>query len=362
MMMFWIAAAILAATSAGLVIARVARVGESPAADPSLNLYRRAISEIDDLAARDLLQGEELRATRAEAGRRLLSAAQTQGLAQPTRRTTRVTAAVLACAGPAMALAAYLVLGSPGAPDRPFRSRLADWVARPEAYAQPELAAALRFLAEKHPNDPEPLRRLAQLDLAMGDADGAIHALRKAARLRPHQAEILATIGEIMVMKAAGKVDAQAGAMFHQALSVDPASQPARYFLGRQRIGAGDVAPGLAAWRILIGELPAGDPRREGLASEISAVEKTGALPPTADSQARPPSEVSGAIAGMVEGLAGKLQANPDNPAGWVRLVRANTVMGQTAKRNSALASAQRRYAARPDILRQLLAAATSPR
>ena len=67
-------------------------------------------------------------------------------------------------------------------------------------------------------------------------------------------------------------------------------------------------------------------------------------------------------IQAMVDGLAARLQANPDDPAGWVRLVRAYTVLGEMARRDAALAAARRRYAGRPDILAQLDAALTSPR
>ena len=59
-------------------------------------------------------------------------------------------------------------------------------------------------------------------------------------------------------------------------------------------------------------------------------------------------------IQGMVDGLAGKLATNPDNPEGWVRLVRAYAVLGDVKKRDDAYASARARYAARPQIVQQL--------
>jgi cytochrome c-type biogenesis protein CcmH len=59
----------------------------------------------------------------------------------------------------------------------------------------------------------------------------------------------------------------------------------------------------------------------------------------------------------MVDGLAARLKANPDDPAGWVRLVRAYAVLGETDRRDAALAAARQRYAGKPDILAQLNAA-----
>ena len=63
-------------------------------------------------------------------------------------------------------------------------------------------------------------------------------------------------------------------------------------------------------------------------------------------------------IRGMVAGLAGRLADKPDDPAGWVRLVRSYAVLGDVARRDKALASARGRFAGRIDVLRDLEAAA----
>ena len=52
------------------------------------------------------------------------------------------------------------------------------------------------------------------------------------------------------------------------------------------------------------------------------------------------------------------VQANPDDPEGWVRLVRAYAVLGDAGKRDAALASARTRYAGKTQVLQQLEAAA----
>jgi cytochrome c-type biogenesis protein CcmH len=66
------------------------------------------------------------------------------------------------------------------------------------------------------------------------------------------------------------------------------------------------------------------------------------------------------AIRGMVAGLAARLQTNPDDPEGWVRLVRAYAVLGETEKREAALKTASLRYAKRADVLEQLAKAASA--
>ena len=57
------------------------------------------------------------------------------------------------------------------------------------------------------------------------------------------------------------------------------------------------------------------------------------------------------AIQGMVAGLAARLADNPNDPEGWVRLVRSYAVLGDTAKRDAAMAKAQAMYARDPAIL-----------
>jgi cytochrome c-type biogenesis protein CcmH len=59
-------------------------------------------------------------------------------------------------------------------------------------------------------------------------------------------------------------------------------------------------------------------------------------------------------IQGMVASLAARLQAHPDDPGGWVRLVRAYAVLGDTAKRDAAYATARARYETSPQVLQQL--------
>ena len=68
------------------------------------------------------------------------------------------------------------------------------------------------------------------------------------------------------------------------------------------------------------------------------------------------------AVEGMVASLAAKLEAEPDDPEGWVRLVRSYAVLGDTAKRDATLTEAKARYAGKADVLKALdLAAKTEP-
>jgi cytochrome c-type biogenesis protein CcmH len=356
----WIAAACLAAGSAALILRGAARASATALADPTVAVYRRALAEIDDLAERDLIPTEERRAAKAEAGRRLLAAA--DRAEAPVNRHGRpgvlIAAAVIA---PLLAVPIYLWVGSPGAKDQPFAGRLAQWRLHPELYQTPELAAALRAIAVERPGDIGPLRQLAALDMSLGDADGAAHALRKALAIAPNQPDLLAALGEILVVKGQGKVGPEAREIFEQALRGDPASPTALYYLGRASIADGDAPAGLERWSRLMGLLSPADPRRAVLAADIAGVQRTGRLAQAADTSPAPAAPMAGMIQGMVDTLAGRLKANPDDPDGWVRLVRAYTVLGEADKRDAALAEARRRYASQPTVLGQLDGATHAP-
>ena len=374
MIVLWIAAALLAAGSAALVMHRAAaaaRGGGGP--DPAVAVYRRQLSEIDDLADRGLMGAEERRAARAETGRRLLAQADTVSPA-PTRRFTPRTVMLMAGAPALLAVAIYVLIGQPGLPDLPFRARLAHWKANPEQAPPEGLGALLAELARARPTDPEPLIQLARLDLQIGDNAGAVHALRRATIVAPDRADVWATLGEIQILQAGGKVDGQAEATLQRTLKLDPANPTARYYIGRAKLLRGDAAGGLADWRALDAEMPPSDPRRAGLEADIASAEKTGQPAPIEAPAAPQPGQGGGQQGGtqqadtqamihqMVDGLAARLKVNPDDPQGWVRLVRAYSVLGDTAKRDAALAQARSRYAGRPDILSQLNAAMAPPR
>jgi cytochrome c-type biogenesis protein CcmH len=352
MIVFWVAAGVLAAAAAAFVLQRASAAREE-AFDPAAAIYRRQLAEIDELAERGLIAEAERRGARTEAARRLLGAADSAPAPWRASLADRrfTLAAVLVAAGAALAL--YVAVGRPGWSDQPFPRRLAAWrAADPAVLTAPELAAVLQQLTREHPNDPEGFRYLAIAEGGSQDPVGAVRAMRRAVRLAPERADLWELLGEAQVSADDGQVTPDAEAAFRQALRRDPGSLAARFYLAQAQIDRGDKAGGLAAWRSLLADMPASDPRRPSLVQAIADAEGR-ATPPAAQPEAQ-----LAMIRGMVEGLAQRLAANPDDPDGWVRLVRAYAVLGEAAKRDDALAKARSRYAGRSDILDALDAAA----
>jgi cytochrome c-type biogenesis protein CcmH len=369
MIAFWIAAAGLSAVVAALMLRGAARASLAVGDDASLAVHRRQLSEIDDLAERGLLADAELKAARAEAGRRLIAAADHQQawpVSGPKARPLVLVAAFLA---PALALAAYLFIGVPGLADQPFLKRVAQWRNTDPSLLEPvKIAAVLEQIAAQRPKDPEPLKHLALARMASGDTTGASQALRKAVTLAPDRVDLWVGLGETFVAEANGEVGTDARRAFSEALRRDPANVSARYHLAKGRIGDGDLAGGLADWRALLAALPADDPRRASFGDEIARTQAQGGLAPiapVAPPETAPAGDQQGVesfIQGMVASLAAKLEANPDDPDGWVKLVRAYAVLGDAGKRDAALAQAQARFHDQPKVLAALRQAAQTPR
>lgn len=355
MIVFWVAAGVLSAAAAFLILSRAAKAASLGASvDPTAILYRRQLSEIDELAERGLIGETERKSAQAEAARRLLAAADapTEGWrAGPAGRRGVLAAVVTA---PLAALVVYLMLGSPGMPDQPFAARMKAWQAsNPESLDAPELAAVLKKLTAERPNSAEGFRLLAMVEGAAQNPAESVRAARHAVRLAPQRADVWETLGEALVVESGGQLTDEARGAFQETLKRDPKAVVARFQLARARIESGDKAGGLAEWRSLASELAPDDPRRQALAAAIA--EQEGAPTPQAGSLS---AGQMGAIRGMVEGLAARLKANPDDPQGWVRLVRAYAVLGETGKRDAALKEAETRYRARPDVVEALNAAA----
>jgi cytochrome c-type biogenesis protein CcmH len=188
-----------------------------------------------------------------------------------------------------------------------------------------------------HPEDVRAWRYLGQAYMASGDPRDAAKALAKVIRLTGKgDAGLDTAYGEALVADNDGQVPAEAEDAFDAALKVDPKNGPARFYLGLAKAGHNDRAGALALWQSLLADVPATAPLHQILVDRIAMLTSLtpgGAPNPRA----------------MVDMLAARLKADPNDALGWVRLMRAYTVLGENQKAKAALATARRTFATNKD-------------
>jgi cytochrome c-type biogenesis protein CcmH len=197
------------------------------------------------------------------------------------------------------------------------------------------LVALLIKRVRAAPNDQQAWTYLGRGYMGAGDAGDAAKAYAQAiaiANRSGHQDATLDSLyGEALVADANGVVTDQAEAAFRAALKRDPKEMASRFFLGQALAAKGDKAGALSLWNSLLAELPANSPLHQTLVDRIAmltAASGTGAPDPKA----------------MVAGLAARLKDNPNDAAGWQRLIRAYTVLGERAEAQDALATARKTF------------------
>ncbi|HEX8569551.1 MAG TPA: tetratricopeptide repeat protein, partial [Caulobacteraceae bacterium] len=270
------------------------------------------------------------------------------GGAAPAVRAPGWIAPAAALAGPLLAMALYLGIGRPDAPDQPFRDRLAQWRAQPERLGPAEAAAVLETVARERPRDAEAHGLLGRARLAAGDRFGAVRALETAARLEPRRASRWTDLAQGLLNLETPDV-AGARRALSRALAIAPRDVNARYWLARADLAQGRPGEALTRWRALAVDLPADDPARAALQAEIGALE-------------RGPEAGDPAIGAMVEGLARRLREQPEDAAGWARLARAYAVLGRERELQGALAEVRRRFTDQPDVVARAEAEAEAGR
>ncbi len=225
-----------------------------------------------------------------------------------------------------------------------------------------EKIAELEGKLQQSPANPEGWRMLGWSYFETGDLKRSAAAYRKAAEIEPNNAENWSSLGEAL-QTASTEVSPEAAAAFDRAISLDRADPRARYFLAVQKDLKGEHKAAVDQWIALLKETPPGAPWEADLrrtitqAAEKNRIDIAGRMPgPSAGSAATaaipgptpeqlasassiPPSQQSEMVKGMVERLATRLKTSPKDANGWMRLMRARMVLGDTDAAAEALRS-----------------------
>jgi cytochrome c-type biogenesis protein CcmH len=359
--MLWLIFAFLTATAVISVLWPLAKpprgVGRGAI---SVALYKAQLAEIERDEAQSLVAPEDAQGAKAEAARRLMSAAEAPVEPAPaasSKSVWLVSIAVLIFV-PAVSLSLYATIGHPELPDAPLSARLDAAPARMDvAVAIAKIEAHLA----QHPDDGRGYEVLVPVYLRMGRIGDAVHAAQEALRLLGSTAERQELYGEALVSAANGAVTAEAKQSFEAAAATAPSAAKPRFFLGLAAAQEGDSARAKDIWGKLVAEAPPDAPWALALRERIAAL-GGGAEEPqngmAAKITAMPEAERMNTIRTMVEGLAARLAQNGHDLEGWLRLVRSYTVLHESDKARSALIDAKRNFAGDPNAIARIEALA----
>jgi cytochrome c-type biogenesis protein CcmH len=395
MMLWTILTVMIALAAAGLTIPLVRRYEQRPGRAGTLDILKGQLAELDTQQASRLIAQPEAEALRAEIKRRILAedreiasaARPLPGSAMPWVALGLV--AVVAVSSTAL----YALMGHPELTSSTVAGAPAQAAAGPDARAQHPMGdvstmiAGLEARLQQNPNDAQGWQMLGWSYMRTGRPADAAKAYGRAVSLDPGNAEYLSAQGEAVV-QSEGKVSDDAAAIFRRALKGDANDPRARYFLAIYRDQQGDHQGAMNDFITLLKSAPPDAPWLgqvrnyvEDLAKDqhidISArlppapaaapaapAPQIGQPGPTSD-QAAAAGQMSDAdrqamIHAMVDKLAGELKANPHDTGGWVRLMRARMVLGETDKAADAYKQGRQAFAGTPAAQAALQEAAKS--
>lgn len=364
-MTLWFAMALMTAAAIFAVLWPLGRRRAPPPSGSDLAVYRDQLEEVDrDRAAGRIGEAEAI-AARIEVSRRLLAASDAAAATQakpPASASAgwrrRAAALVALIALPAGTAGLYLALGSPGLPAAPLSARLQQLPERPSL---PTLVAQVEAHLAKNPQEGRGWEVLAPVYMRLGRFDDAVKARRSALQLLGDSPEREGDLGEALVAAANGVVTADAKSVFERALALNDKDVKARFFLGVAAEQDGRRADAANAWRDLLKEAPPGAPWAELVRHALARVDGTpvaGQGNPTAEDMAAAsdlaPDQRAAMVRGMVDRLAERLKHDGSDVEGWLRLVRAYTVLGERDKAQAAASEARRALASEPDKVRRV--------
>ena len=320
-------------------------------------VYRDQLRELERNEAHGMIDPAEAALARLEIERRLL-AADGRGEAAPARSAgSAALAMTLALLIPLASALLYVGLGAPRVPDQPYAARGDERARAADApHGDIERAVARREARLKaNPESEAGWLLLARSAAALGQWPKSAAAYGEAMRLSHGRPDIAAGYGEMLVMAADGIVTPQARDVLRGVLERDPGNAAARYYLALGEAQAGNAVAAIAGWQLLAAEQPAQSPLRAELRHRIEETARAAGLAPPAPAAAAEPSKAQMAAAaemtpearrekirGMVDGLAAKLQAEPEDLQGWLRLARAYGVLGERQRAADAYEQAAR--------------------
>lgn len=353
--MIWLIFALLTGAAVMAVLAPLAMRGQAEnesAADVAF--FEEQIVEIERERAEGRLDAADAEAAKTEAARRLLRAeAAPKSRVVASRKLALAAALAAIVAIPAIALTLYARLGNSDMPDMPLTARLES------APDRQDLAGAVARIEQhlrEHPEDGRGYEVIAPYLLRTGRGEEAVRAYSEALRLLGATAARHAALGEARVVLAQGVVTPEARKDFEAALALDPAAPEARYYLGVAAAQAGEKDKAIEIFSKMAADAPADAAYLKAVNAQLAILRGEASAPAVASGPsseqgkaiaAMPADQRQAMIRSMVDRLASRLETKGDDVEGWLKLIRAYSVLAETEKAKQAVTDARKALASK---------------
>ena len=278
---FWGIALAMTGVALGFVLprllARAKLSGSASSAAATLDVYRRALADLDRDLAAGALADDEYRQSKSDLERRFLAEA---GDDHPLLRTAHAPASAAIALGiglPAFAFALYTLFGDPAAATRDAAAEPAfDVSGREPGGARAALVAHL----ERSPRDGRSWVLLARLDLDGDRFSDAAAAYAKAIAVSAkvaRDATVWCEYADALGMAQGGSLAGKPRELIAHALTLEPTHGKALEMAGSAALEQGDPGAAAAYWRQLLAQLPAASPARRELATAIARADQLAA-------------------------------------------------------------------------------------
>ena len=359
-----------------LVVLRplAARSGEHAPEGFDAAVYRDQLNEIESDRARGLIGEGEAEAARIEIARRLLAAdgrERQSHLSVTSDARARAALIGVAFVVPLLALGLYIVYGSPRLPDQPLAARVQDPASEQNLTA---LVARVEARLRDHPEEGEGWEVIAPVYLSWRRYNDAADAYSQAIRLLGESPKRLSGQGQALVLANDGVVTERARRVLERALELDRTLIEPRILLAIAKEQDGRLTEAVADWRALLAAADTNAPWRAMVEARIAEAQarldgkpgqaqtaEPGAAgergPSAADiaaAETLAPAERQAMAERMVQGLAARLDQDGSDLPGWLKLMRAYSVLDRKEEAQKALQRAKSQFSGNTQALEQL--------
>ncbi|WP_300514228.1 c-type cytochrome biogenesis protein CcmI [Aliiroseovarius sp.] len=354
---------LLLVIAVGFVVFPLIRGGHGApvAADTTPAVLIDQLNEVQRDLDRKLISASEATAAKLEIKRRILAASR-RSPAEETAATGKGNGLMLA-AGlfvPVLAIGYYMLMGSPEISSLAYADRQAERAEQQKIYDLTEKLYA-RLMAEPDGGASEGWELLGQTLYRLGEYERAIAAYETVTAREDARSATFSMLAEALISAEQGIVTPRAEAAIDRAVELDPDNLAGSFYKSMALAQRGEEAtahdlllsmlngaPGYAPWMDTfiaqanqIGEKLGRD---AVTVADFAEVGGAGAGPTAADVAAAGEMSVEDRaefIRSMVDRLAVRLEENPEDLDGWLRLANAYSVLGEEANAVSALKQAE---------------------